>query len=130
MRYLLDVNALIALGLSDHTEHARVSAWASAQSPITFLTCSITELGFIRVIAQVPDYDTNVSEARSLLSDLKSDESFSFEFIADAHDISQLPAWVHTPKQTTDGHLLALAKSHSAELATFDAKIPGAFLVP
>jgi hypothetical protein len=50
--------------------------------------------------------------------------------LADAQDISQLPAWVKSGRQTTDGHLLQLANAHNAVLATLDSKIPGAFLIP
>jgi hypothetical protein len=37
---------------------------------------------------------------------------------------------VKTPKQTTDGHLVQLAKANGAILATLNAGIPGAFLIP
>jgi hypothetical protein len=53
-----------------------------------------------------------------------------FVFIADAHGAAELPAWVTTGKQSTDGHLLELAKAHGAELATLDEGIPGAFRIP
>jgi hypothetical protein len=51
-------------------------------------------------------------------------------FIPDDHDVSQLPGWVKTPKQITDGHLAQLAKANGAMLATLDAGIPKAFLIP
>ena len=50
--------------------------------------------------------------------------------LADAVGADQLPAWVKTVRQTTDGHLLELANRYSTALATLDDKIPGAFLVP
>jgi len=46
------------------------------------------------------------------------------------NDISSLPQWAKSPAQTTDGHLVELAKAHSAVLATLDEGIPGAFLIP
>jgi len=51
-------------------------------------------------------------------------------FIPDDHDVSHIPAWVKTAKQTTDGHLAQLAKAKSAILATLNERIPGAFLIP
>jgi hypothetical protein len=51
-------------------------------------------------------------------------------FIPDDRDISHLPAWVKTSKQTTDGHLLQLAAANGAVLATLDERIPGAYLIP
>jgi hypothetical protein len=51
-------------------------------------------------------------------------------FLPDDRDVSHLPAWVKTAKQTTDGHLLDLARANGAELATLDVGIPGAFVIP
>ena len=68
--------------------------------------------------------------SRSLLLKLKKNQIIPIDFIADGNDISNLPAWVKTPKQTTDGHLLELAATQGAELATLDRAIPGACLIP
>ncbi len=57
MRYVLDVNALVALGIFHHQFHERVNAWITSQEDARWLTCSITELGFARVIAQTPNYN-------------------------------------------------------------------------
>ena len=130
MNFLLDVNALVALGIADHQFHIRVTAWAYSQSQLKLFTCSTTELGFVRIVAHVPQYHYNVAQAKILLLSLKDSPQLPFAFIPDNNDISRLPAWVQMPKQTTDGHLLELAKAHGAVLATFDAKIPGAFQIP
>jgi hypothetical protein len=130
MRYLLDVNALIALGLEFHTQHRRVASWFEFEPQSSFLTCPITELGFVRVIAQVPAYGTDVRDARNLLLRLKKNRSRRIEFVADSDSILLLPHWVSNPAQTTDGHLLQLAKSNSAVLATLDKGITGSFLIP
>ncbi len=53
-----------------------------------------------------------------------------FVFLADALGAEQLPQWVTKSDETTDGHLLELARSSGATLATMDARIPGAFLIP
>lgn len=133
MTYLLDVNALVALGFIEHEFYMPVHAWADsfgrAELPL-FATCSITETAFVRISAQVPRYSLSVSQARSVLLRLKASSALNFTFIADNHDISRLPRWVNTPKQITDGHLLELAKANGAVLATFDRKIPGAFPIP
>ena len=129
MKYLLDVNTLVALGVLDHEFHDRVAAWVKAQQSPPLVTCSITELGFIRVLAQAPAYGLTIAEARALLVRLKKSNSLPIKLIPDDHDISHLPAWVKTPKQTTDGHLLELARANGAVLATLDTKIPGAYLV-
>ncbi|HKO20376.1 MAG TPA: PIN domain-containing protein [Acidobacteriaceae bacterium] len=129
MNYLLDVNALVALGFSHHEFHARVAAWIRAESPIV-TTCPITELGFVRVLAQAPGYGVSVLQAQTILLRLKKSTALSYTFLPDDHDISHLPRWVKTPKQTTDGHLVQLARSHGAVLATLDERIPEAYVIP
>jgi predicted nucleic acid-binding protein len=130
MTYLLDVNALIAYGFRRHGFHARVAGWMRSRKGDHFLTCSITELGFIRVLGNVRTYGIDVVRAKALLGDLKSKSIVPIAFISDGIDGSALPAWVKTPAQTTDGHLAQLAKSNGAVLATLDQGIPGAFLIP
>jgi len=133
MTYLLDVNALVALGFLQHEFHGRVAGWLrtlAAKGVPELATCSITELGFVRVLAQAPQYGFTVAHARDLLLRLKMESSLKFTLISDDHDVSHIPAWVKTPKQTTDGHLAQLAKAKGAVLATLDGRIPGAFLIP
>ncbi len=129
MKYLLDVNALVALGLQKHEFHERVVRWTQTVTP-EVATCSISELGFVRILAQAPQYGFSVSNARSLLLTMKAANVLKFSFIPDSHDISQIPAWVRTANQVTDGHLLQLAKANGAILATLDRGIPGALLIP
>ena len=130
MNYLLDVNALVALGFSHHEFHARMAAWIKTEKFPPLATCSITELGFVRVLAQAPGYGFSVTQARTVLLRLKKSRALSHTFFLDDHDISHLPAWVKTPKQTTDGHLIELARGHGAVLATLDERIPGAYVIP
>lgn len=130
MTYLLDVNALLALGFAQHEFNARVISWVQRTPTAVLATCSITELGFVRVLAQAPAYGFTVADARTLLLRLKAAKSPQFTFIADANDVSHLPSWVKTPKQTTDGHLQQLAALNGVILATLDEGIPDAFLIP
>jgi len=71
-----------------------------------------------------------VSQACRLLQQLKRADTPKFSFIPDDHDVSRIPAWVKTAKQTTDGHLAQLAKAKGAILATLDEGIPGSFVIP
>jgi predicted nucleic acid-binding protein len=130
MTYLLDVNGLLALGFQNHEFHRRVALWVRTEQPAHLATCSITELGFVRVLAQTPGYDLTIGQACTLLLRLKESVSPQFTFINDSHDVSHLPSWVKTPRQIADGHLAQLAKANGAILATLDRKIPGAFLIP
>jgi predicted nucleic acid-binding protein len=130
VKYLLDVNVLVALGVFHHQFHGRVLAWIQSLEAAPLMTCSITELGFVRVLALTPDYGFTVHQARSLLLRMKINSNLALAFLPDGNDISHLPAWVKTPKQTTDGHLAQLASAHGAVLATLDERIPGAYLIP
>jgi predicted nucleic acid-binding protein len=133
MKYLLDVNALVALGFLEHEFHQRVALWVrrlAAKGTPDLATCSITELGFVRVLAQAPQYGFTVGQACDLLQRLKAARAVNFTFIADGHDISHLPGWVKMARQTTDGHLARLAAASGALLATLDRRIPEAFLIP
>lgn len=133
MTYLLDVNVLVALGILQHEFHQQVAAWVRglvSKGNARLATCSITELGFVRVLTHAPQSGLTVSQARDLLLRLKASEILNLSFIPDDHDISQLPAWVKSPKQTTDGHLSQLARAKGSVLATLDKGIPRAFLIP
>jgi len=130
MTYLLDVNTLVALGCINHEFHSRVASWLLRQDFPDLATCAITELGFVRVVSQVPDYGVTVTQARSLLLRIKESDRSMFIFIVDDQDISALPGWVKSTKQITDGHLVKLANTKDAALATLDRSIPGAYVIP
>ena len=130
MMYLLDVNALVALGFLEHEFHIRVARWLSSRRSIELGTSAITELGFVRVLSQAPAYALTVVQARSLLLRLKQARSYPLRFLADEDDISRLPSWVKGPRQVTDGHLSHLAKVHGGLLATLDENVPGSYLIP
>lgn len=130
MIYLLDVNALVALGFINHEFHDRLAVWVHSQNSPNLASCSITELGFVRVLAQAPAYGFTVTQARTLLLRLKEARTSPLAFIPDEHDVSHLPTWVRAPKQITDGHLTKLATANSAVLATLDESIPGSYLIP
>jgi uncharacterized protein len=133
MRYLLDVNALLALVLLEHEFHPRLASWVKhlgTSGAPQLATSSITELGFVRVLSQAQQYGSSVAQARELLLRVKNSEAIRWTFISDDRDISRLPKWVRTPKQTTDGHLAELARANEATLATLDRRIPGAFVIP
>ena len=132
MRHLLDANVLLALGVTDHGFHQRVVEWLQRESrhrPKEVATCAITEIAFVRILT-LTIYGYSVEEAKVTLRKLKGIGDLDFTFLSDDRSASHLPAWVSRSHQVTDGHLVALAKRHGAELATLDEKIPGAFIIP
>jgi len=129
--YLLDVDALIGLTVIEHAHRPRIMAWLATLDPKrdALGSCSITELGLVRVLSLPMGANFEIPEAQSALARLKATSTIPFTFFSDELGAECLPKWVKTSKQTTDGHLLELAKAHKAVLATCDQKIPGAFLI-
>jgi predicted nucleic acid-binding protein len=131
VRYLLDVSPLVALGAIEHEFHRTTAKWVNTLKPEDELvTCALTELGFVRILSQIPQYGFTVDQARALLLGLKNAGAVRFSFLPDDQDASALPSWVKAPRQITDGHLAHLAKANGAVLATLDRNIPGAFVIP
>jgi len=132
MTYLLDVNALLALCDAAHVHHHRAEAWVigkKEESEFVLATSAITELGFVRVASGPAAHAIDVTTAKTALARLKANPVVRFVFLNDHLGVDHLPAWVRKSAQTTDGHLAALAAAHGAQLASFDAGIPGAELI-
>lgn len=124
---------MVALGFLEHEFHDRVAHWVvrfGDGKDYEILTCPITELGFVRVLAQAAQYGLTVAQSKTLLVRLKKQKAVPFGFLADDHDISYLPPWARTGRQTTDGHLAELARAHNSVLATLDVRMPKAFVIP
>jgi predicted nucleic acid-binding protein len=131
--YLLDVNVLLAFAYNAQQSHLRVLRWIEHidshgpdESP--FASCSIVELGFIRVAGGTARLAENLTVARVDLRRVKS--ILRLRMLGDELDGNHLPGWVTKAKQTTDGHLLELAACHNAKFATLDTGIPGALVIP
>lgn len=131
MTYLFDVNALIAALVTTHEHHLRVSTWlAGLDKSETLATSSISELGFVRVLAQAPQYRVPLADSIRTLVRFRKDTKHAVRLLPDGRGATELPRWVKGARQITDGYLLGLAQSHGAVLATLDEGIPGAFLIP
>ena len=130
MRCLLDVNALIALAHTGHSLHAKAIAWyrSVAGTARGFHTCSITEIGFVRV-SVITGLQPDIPTAKQALASLKSSSRLRIELIPDDVGVAQLPAFVKKPQAITDGHLLELARKNSMQLVTFDQGIPNALYI-
>jgi len=132
MKYLLDVNVLVAWGWADHAEHDRVARWIGRmrkKGQDSLLTSAIPQLGFVRVSVQRTGGQVSPTAAGQALSGMLRSLGAVHEFVADDREAFRWPAWCKAASRTTDAHLLALAQAHGAELATLDQGIPGACLV-
>ncbi|MDK3157116.1 hypothetical protein QPK87_11075 [Kamptonema cortianum] len=130
MKYLFDVNTLLALAHQNHADHQKVSLWFQSVSPVAkeFQTSAITELGFVRVSVQA-GLEPDIRAAQKTLSGLVQSSKTPFVRVTDSIGVAQMPKHVKTPAQLTDGHLLELAHSSGSKLVTLDRGIPGALLI-
>ena len=97
MKYLFDVNVLLALAHQAHADHEKVSAWFQSVSPVAtaFLTCSITELGFVRVSIQA-GLEADLASAKHTLLGMKASSRVPFHILADSLGCEALPKYVKT----------------------------------
>jgi uncharacterized protein len=133
VKYLLDVNVLVAWGWSDHVDHERTVAWIGAarrRKATTLMTSAIPELGFVRVSVQRTAGRVTVAEAARTLAGMVATLGARHVLLADDQAAHHFPAWCASASRTADAHLLTLAAAHGALLATLDAGIPNAFLIP
>jgi toxin-antitoxin system PIN domain toxin len=113
MSWLLDVNTLLASRWQTHTDHAKVRDWLDALPE--FYTTPIVELGFMRVSLS-PAYSATWQDAHLSLSSLLARPAH--RFLPD--DLSVIDSPKTGYKDTTDAHLVRLAKRHGLRLATLD----------
>lgn len=126
-RFLLDVNVLIALIDPTHVQHDRAHAWFAAKGRKAWATCPLTENGVIRIVGnpRYPSSPGSPAAVSELLSSFRRLPGHAFW----PDDISLLDrAYVNAARlldagHVTDSYLLALARAHKGELATFDQRM-------
>ena len=116
MSWLLDVNLILASRWTTHVEHASVKAWLDSVEE--FHTCSITELGFIRISLSVA-YNATWDEVQESLGALHA--RVAHRFLTDDVDGTSSPQTIS--KDTTDAHLVSLSRQHGLRLATLDMSL-------
>ena len=115
MKYLLDVNVLLAMSYEPHVHHARVDHWLRQcrliyGATLALATSPITELGFVRIASGPARFARAVRAAQDDLERLITQNGILF--VGDRLPARRLPRWVSRSAQTTDGHLVELATSH------------------
>lgn len=127
MRYLLDINVLIALMDPDHTFHQLAHQWWN-QDDRPWASCPITENGFIRIMASTvysKSSQLSVADVTTLLSVFASNTNHAFWH--DHLSLRDEQEFQHTSilssKHLTDLYLLAIAAKNNATLVTFDQNI-------
>ena len=123
---LLDVNVLVALLVPEHQHHDAAIEWFATEDQ-GWATCAVTELGVIRVCAQLPGgpWPPETIADRLLLLTAASRD---YEFWPDAIPPSAIAEvrTATTAKQITDRYLLGLARRHGGRVITFDRGLAAA----
>lgn len=119
---LLDVNVLVALLLSEHQHHTPALNWFSSEAAAGgWATCVVTELGAIRVCAQLPGGRwTPEATADELLMLTISKRGYVWwpDTVSPAV-LTEVRA-AGTAKHVTDRYLLGLARRNGGRVVTFD----------
>ena len=116
MRYLLDVNALLAAIWRNHPDFVKTDAWIQTRE---LATCPLSELGFLRVSTHPKALKADMATARQLLKAFI--EKKRVEFVT-----ASLPALQSKParsEEVTDFYLAELAAKNRMKLATLDRNI-------
>ena len=117
MSWLLDVNLILATRWTTHPDHSAAKAWSGSVDQ--FYTTAITELGFVRVSLSClsGNLGRNTGEFE------KAGARAGCQFLAD--DVNGTRSPETSSKDTTDAHLVTLAKRHGLKLATLDGGLIG-----
>ena len=130
---LLDINLLIARTDPSHTHHGKAVTWFAEHAAIGWITCPLTENGFVRILGH-PGYPAgpgSPERAAKLLRRLVTTVP-GHRFLPDnlsLLDRAAFPALANVgSKQITDLYLLALAVNHDIRFLTFDERIDPALI--
>jgi predicted nucleic acid-binding protein len=125
---------LVAWGWSDHCHHRRAAAWIGLikdDLDAIIVTSAIPQLGFVRVSMQRTGGQLPASDAAAVLLEMIESLGQRHAFLADDQPSTvDWQDWCNSSAKSTDAHFARLAERHGFRLATFDAGIPGAFLIP
>jgi toxin-antitoxin system PIN domain toxin len=121
---LLDINILTALLWPTHEHHEVAHRWFRGRVDAPWATCSLTQLGFVRIVSN-PAFSRDALSPVDALALLGQNLSHpAHEFWSDSLQVpaavKDLEARLHGYKQLTDAYLLALAHRRKGALATFD----------
>jgi hypothetical protein len=102
MRFLLDCDALLALGHAEHAQHNTAATFFAAHSgPGRFLTTPISELAFVRIGTHA-GYFSSIAHTQTVLAHLIGSANGRIAFLPDDRGAATLPAYVTRPRDTTD----------------------------
>jgi toxin-antitoxin system PIN domain toxin len=127
LSYLLDANALIALGWPAHEHHASMLAWFKRHAAQGWATTAMTQAAFVRIVSQ-PAFSPHVITVARIAEQLLRNTAhpkhrllpmdFGFEDV-----LGCCTGGLYGHRQITDAYLLTTAQRHGCKLVTFDAGV-------
>ena len=124
---LPDVNFLIGLGWTNHPFHAAAKRYMSQHRGL-WMTCAITQLGFIRLSANPGVTKVVVTPGQAADFFLRLTQDPQHMYVNDTMSLvrSSVPQLLRKTigmHQVTDAYLLTLAASAGARFVTFDGRL-------
>jgi toxin-antitoxin system PIN domain toxin len=125
VKYLADVNVLIALMDEDHIHRKIVAKWFDASAEAEFGVCAFTETGFLRVTTNPKAGSHSIEEALDALASLNNHAGYRLWPMAEgwAALVEPFRERVFGHQQITDAYLLGLAVKEDGVLVTLDKGI-------
>ena len=118
---------LIALIDPAHVQHNRAHAWFVAKGRRAWATCPLTESGVLRIVGhpRYPNSPGSPAAVAELLADFRHLPGHAFwpddVSLLDREQVNR--ARLLDSAHLTDSYLLALARAHHGQLATFDQRL-------
>lgn len=128
MSWLLDTNALIALGWKGHEHHEPMHRWFARHAADGWATTALVQSGFLRIASQ-PWFSGKVVSmahvAEVLLNTLAHPKHrlLALDFGVD-RVLTVCTGGLYGHRQVSDAFLLTAAARHRCRLLTFDSGIP------
>jgi len=116
VKYLLDVNLLLAAIWSNHPHHQRAFSWLEGKAVVL---CPLAELGLLRISSNRKAINAPMEKTRKLLQKFSTERNV--ERISD--DLAPLDSAPTASEAVTDLYLADLARKHNCRLATLDKGI-------
>ncbi len=125
VKYLADVNILVALTDENHVHHTMVFKWYGTTGRHDFGVCAFAEAGFLRVATNPKAGSRSVEEAANVLASLSDNEGYRFWPISEGWASLVEPFYerVFGHQQITDAFLLGLVVKEGGVLVTLDKAI-------
>ncbi len=125
IRYLPDVNVLIALSDDAHEAHPTATKWFKARGTNEWFLCPLTEAAFVRLSAAPNVGNKEMKDAIAMLREMAQLPGYRYWPITEPwlQLVKPFASRLHGYKQVTDAYLLGLAIKQNGVLVTLDQHV-------